>query len=630
MADQRLSNLIESRVNRRTLIRGGVIGAAGLTAAALIGCGDGDDEAPAAATAAPTAAATAAAATAAATAAAPTQAVEADYITNARAEGAPFAFNWPEPDKAPVKGGTLVYGASFGHGSFDQYQRAGQFTQLTTSVIGDMLVGYKHGPDMNLYAMDLDPDFGLATSWEVAPDGLSITFNLREANFHNVAPVNGRALVADDVVFAYDQMQGGIQSAILAGLNNVEAVDDRTARFNMDFPNADILVIGGYRQTPIYPAEVYDAGEQDTNPIGTGPAILNKGASIQDQLLVFDSNPGYWGGAPNVDAFHVQTITDGESRKAAFRTGQTHHGTPTLTEAEVDALWGSVPNMNVMNNPSLMGITVYAVNSTVEPFTDVRVRRALKLAMDVDRYLAIRYPGQSYPDALPAFGWPFLHDSYPGRVGFGEYGRHDKEEAKKLLAAAGVEDGFTWRHRGPGGFSGATDSQDSLLVEDFRDVGLNMEFLPADGPAFSAAYYGRGFSDPARRESESIQGWSTATPTANGYFWENIHSQSSSEHFNIVDPTVDDLADRQRETLDPDERRELLHEINDYVNDQCYLLDKVPASAGIFIVRPEVRYYRFHGPYIGIHSFWDWGYALHKTWLDPDPPAASLTTDLRG
>jgi len=111
------------------------------------------------------------------------------------------------------------------------------------SLIGDMLVGYNHGnTDFDTYSMELNPDFGLAKSWEVAPDGLSITFDLREANYHNIAPVNGRALVAQDVALAYARMQAGRQVGMLKGLNKVEAVDDRTVKFNMDIPNADIII----------------------------------------------------------------------------------------------------------------------------------------------------------------------------------------------------------------------------------------------------------------------------------------------------------------------------------------------------------------------------------------------------
>ena len=659
---QGLSRLIGSRVSRRSVLRGGVIGAAGLTAAALIGCGDDDDETPAPAATQPPAAATptatataiptaaiertatptptptptpaagaAATATAAPEPAGPGYPLEPayDYVGNARNDGAPFAYGWKEPDKTPVPGGILTYGARYGHGSFDNVTTGGYITQSVNTMAGDMLVGYHHGPDFNVYQMELNPDFGLATGWEVAPDGLSLTFSLREANFHNVAPVNGRALVASDVAQHYARMQNGRQAGLLLGLGAVEAVDDRTVRFNMDKPNADILVVAGNRELPIYATEVYDAGIADTTPIGTGPGILDPENTSQDQRMTFAANPDYWGGAPLLDAFRFDTITDGETLKAAFRTGQTYHGLPTLRTEELDALWGSVPGMNVMSNPSLMGISIFAVNSNVAPFNDTRVRRAIKLGMDVDRYLGIRYPNQSWPDSLPAFGWPFYSDVYPGRAAFGSTAPYDPDEAAKLLSAAGVEKGHKIRHRHPGGFSGpGGDTQ--LVFESLRELGFEPELLPSDGAAFADQYYAQGFSDPERRGSEMIQGWSTAAPTANGYFWENIHSKSSVQHFNIVDPVIDDLADRQFSEIDTEARRELFQQIMKQMNDEAYWMDKLPASAGIFILRPEVRFVRFHGPYIGIHSFWDWGYSMHKTWLDPDPPEQTLTVDLRG
>ena len=625
------SRFIESRMSRRTVIRGGVLGVAGLGAAALIGCGDDDDDDDDdGGTATPTATATATA-----TAAAGDDdddddggaGAEADYITQAREQGARYAYNWPEPDKTPVAGGTFKYGATFIHGSFDHLVSGGGTTQLANTMVGDQLVGYHHGPDFNTLEMELDPDFGLSTSWEVAPDGLTLTFNLREANFHNVEPVNGRALVAQDVALAYGRMQTARQSGQLAGLGNVEAVDDRTVKFNMDRPNADILIVAGNRELPIYPQEMYDSGNQDTDPIGTGAGILDKDNLEQDQLMPFLANPDYWGGKPLLDGFDVLTIQDAGTRNAAFRTGQTHYALRANTQPELDAIFDDVPNMNVMHNPSLMGIQINAVNSNVPPFDDQRVRRALKLWMDVDRYLAILRP-DGWPDSLPAFGWPFYSDTYPGRSGFGDTAPFAPEESVKLLAAAGVEDGFKVEWRTPEGFAGRASETD-LIIEDMREIGLDFQTLPADGQAFSQAYYSQGFSNPDTRESAMLSGWSTASPTANGYFWENIHSESSSQHFNVLNQQVDDLADKMFANLDPVERRQQILAIMDIFNEEAYFMDKVPASSGRFEVRPEVRFWRFHGPYIGIHGFWDWGYGFHKGWLDPDPPEETLTIDLQ-
>ena len=656
---QSWSRLIGSRVSRRSVIRGGVIGAAGLTAAALIGCGDDDDAAPAPtaapATAAPTAATAiptvAAERTPTATptaqgAAAPSGPTRPagydsaptydyiqneptyDYVGNARSDGAPFAYGWKDPDKAPVRGGILTYATSLTHSPFDNVTIGAGLTQSANTMVGDMLVGYHHGPDFNVYQMELNPDYGLALSWEVAPDGLTLTFPLRDANFHNVAPVNGRALVASDVARHYTRMQAGRQSGLLLGLDNVAAVDDNTVRFNMERPNADILVVAGNRELPIYPSEVYDQGIADTTPIGTGPGIFDPENTVLDQRMAFAANPDYWGGAPYLDAFHFDTVQDPETRKAAFRTGQAHYGLPTVRTEELDGLWESVPGMNVMSNPSLMGITIFAVNSNVAPFDDRRVRRALKLGMDVDRYLDIRYPGQGFPDSLPAFGWPFYSDQYPGRSGFGSTGGYDPAESAKLLAAAGVEEGHKVRLRSPLGFAGLGPDTE-LIFEDMRAIGFEPELLPADGTEFGDQYYQQGFSDPERRSSEMIQGWSTAAPTANGYFWENIHSKSSTQHFNIMDPVIDELADSQFGEFDFETRREVFSKILEQMGEEAYWMDKVPASSGIFIVRPEVRHVRFHGPYIGIHSFWDWGYAFHKTWLDNENLDQTLTVDLR-
>ena len=507
-----------------------------------------------------------------------------DYVGWARADGAPFAYGWKEPNKTPVAGGILIYGTSLGHSSFDNITSGGGMTESANTMVGDMLVGYHHGPDFNVYQTELNPDFGLATGWEVAPDGLSLTFTLREAHFHNVAPVNGRALVADDVAKAYTRMQHGRQAGLLLGLRRVEALDDRTVRFNMSRPNADILVVAGNREMPIYPPEIYDQGIAATTPIGTGPGIFDKENTIKDQRMVFVRNPDYWGGAPLLDAFFFDTIQDSATRKAAFRTRQTHYGLPSLQTEELDEMWRYVPGMNVMSNPSLMGITIFAVNSNVPPFNDTRVRRAIKLGMDVDRHLAVRYPGQTYPDSLPAFGWPLYTDSHPGRVAFGSTGPYNPEQAARLLAAAGVGQGHRIRHRSPAGFANAGPDTE-LIFKDLRALGFEPEMLPADGAAFAKQYYSQGFSDPAVRDADMIQGWSTASPTANGYFWENIHSQSSTQHFNVVDPVVDDLADRQFGEFDLEARRHLHQQIVHHFNEEAYWMDKVPASTGILCGR---------------------------------------------
>ena len=146
----------------------------------------------------------------------------------------------------------------------------------------------------------------------------------------------------------------------------------------------------------------------------------------------------------------------------------------------------------------------------------------------------------------------------------------------KLLSAAGLADGFTTTIRTSDGFTPAWRPISILVQEDMEALGINIERLPPNGEAFSRQYYSQSFSDPEVRDAHMLYGWSTASPTANDYFWENIHSQSASQHFNIIDATVDDLADRQFVELDPDARREMHVQIVDYFSEEAFWLDKVP------------------------------------------------------
>ena len=162
-------------------------------------------------------------------------------------------------------------------------------------------------------------------------------------------------------------------------------------------------------------------------------------------------------------------------------------------------------------------------------------------------------------------------------------------------------------------------------------IGADIEFLNVDYSVFNAQYYGQGFKDPSKWQSESIQGWSSATPRANGYFWENLHSQSSTNHFATNDAEVDRLADLQRSELDPDQRQETIRELFDYFNDQAYWMDKATGTWVGFWVRPEVRWFRFNSPYVAVHWFWDWGYGVHKAWLgDPLQETPTIALESSG
>src|SRR5205807_9454481 len=102
------------------------------------------------------------------------------------------------------------------------------------------LLKYKHGADIKPPAYLVTGD--LAESWQQADD-LTYVFKLRPGvKWHNIAPVNGRDLVLEDIVYSWDRVKAFKSYAnLLEGISKYEAVDKTTFKITLDKPNADIL-----------------------------------------------------------------------------------------------------------------------------------------------------------------------------------------------------------------------------------------------------------------------------------------------------------------------------------------------------------------------------------------------------
>jgi ABC-type transport system substrate-binding protein len=148
----------------------------------------------------------------------------------------------------------------------------------------------------------------------------------------------------------------------------------------------------------------------------------------------------------------------------------------------------------------------------------------------------------------------------------------------------------------------------------FKDVGITMNLKVADGQTFNAQYYARQWADAGN--GEMIQGFSTTAPSGNGYFYDSMHSRSRKNYFGLSDPQIDEWADQQRSELDPATRKATQRKIWDRMLSEVLRLDGQPVTFSPTMMQPWVRYYRWNGPYIAIHSYYDWGYGYHQAWVD--------------
>ena len=592
MDDERLTDVMSgSSFGRRTLLRGSMLGGAGLAAAALIGCGDDDDE-----PAAPTGA-TAAAATGGATG--PGKLVQDPSL--------PFPYNFPEPATVPKPGGVMKVAATWDVGPLDPAVSASGGTVTVPNMTYNRLLGIVRGPRADVYDQPV-LESELAKSWERTPDGMTFTFKITPGiKWQNLPPLNARAFTAQDAAFALNRYKTtGVHQSYYVNVDSINVVDDATLKITMKRPVADFLNPLGSNKQTIFPRELVDSGEITKKAIGTGPMILKDATPAQG--VTFDKNPDYWQRKVLLDGFEFRVMPDVSSRLAAFRAGQVEYGYGIVdTVGDVKKLQGTNPKIQVNMLPSVLGIA-FAMNLANPKFQDERVRQALSLAVNRDAIVQIVFEGLArVGGTIP---WPYLFETEPTvqSGNLGPWARHDPQEAKRLLTAAGVSNLSI--SNAYFAYFEFINRWSEILVENFRDIGVTMTGGKADYTEFNSQWVGRKLAEV------STAGWATSGFDADNWFHGQVHSKSPGNRWNINDPQIDAWAEAQQVELNPAARKLIWRKIWDREMQQAYR----PPMAGGFIFevyQPWMRGIRWTGTSPGDNSsYYNWGSQVAEAWLD--------------
>ena len=609
-----------AELNRRSLLRGGLLGGVGLAAAALIGCGGDDDDdddddettavAPASsgttassgATVTPPSSDTADNSTDDSDDAAPAEAIG----TLVHEEGQPYPYQFPEPAKTPKAGGRLRVGVTFDVVTFDPTKSAAGGTITVPNMVYNRLIGFVGGPRYDPFKLEVEPE--LAGSWERTPDGATFTFNIRDdVNWQNLDPLNGRPFVADDAKFAYDRYASeGVHRSLWTNISSTEAVDDQTLKINMGTVTADfILPLAGRYQT-IYPRELVDDGTIDTRSVGTGPMILT--GAEQGQNMTFDKNPDYWEREVLLDGAEFRVMTDAAARLAAFRVGQIDYGyTLGNTLPDLAKLLETNPDVQVNLTPVVQGWT-FGLNLSNPKFADERVRQGISLAIDSALIRDVVFDG--FAKSLAQQPWYYALDEEPSEAN-GLLGpwhpRYNPEEAKKLLAAAGTPNlsfgaiYYTY---------GAYITQfTEILLSNFEDVGIEMNPKAVDYTEFNSTWV------PGKLEEASTSAWGTGGFDADNYYYNQMHSASPGNRWKVNDPQIDTWAEAQQVELDPDARQEIIRKMWDHALEKMFW-PPLASTGTISVYQPWLRGMRFGGSSGSSSYYYDWGDQIASAWLD--------------
>ena len=340
----------------------------------------------------------------------------------------------------------------------------------------------------------------LAESWKMSSDKpLRVDINLRKGVMFPDKPgvMKSRELVAEDVVYSYNRLDKSPKKipTYFDHIDKVEVTGKHSLRFTFKnyFSEWDYRFGWGY-YSAIVPKEVSDAGAGNwKNLNGTGPFMLTD--YVQGNAVTFSKNDLYWDKEkiagqsyklPFVDKIVYRTIKD----EAAFLTA--------LRTAKLDVLeglrWSAVEELK-KNAPALKfkrwvdtGGTFVAMRVDTKPFDDIRVRRALNMAVNKDEIVKSYYGGNAV-----LFGYP-MHPDYTGYyetldqmpVAAQELFKYNPDKARALLAEAGFPKGFTFKTQV---CSCSPDHMDlaPLIAAYLEKVGVKMEIQPMEYGAFLSA-----------------------------------------------------------------------------------------------------------------------------------------------
>lgn len=271
----------------------------------------------------------------------------------------------------------------------------------------------------------------LATAWEVAADGKSVTITLRKGvKFHDGSDFNAQ-VCKWNLDLQIEAKQSGAKA-----WSSIDVVDDYTIRINLAAFNNTVMTGLASGVTQQISKEFVDKNGIEAarwNPVGTGPFIFD--SYERDAKLTYKRNPNYWDtGKPYLDGVTMTIIADATVRKLAFQKGDIMSLTPqSLLDAKEFQASGKYSVQTGGGGPYCL--IPDSMNSK-SPFSDLKVRYAVSYGLD----------RQSLADAL---GFGFAVPAYQLFQSFPELNvpglvptLYDQDMAKKLLKEAGYPNGF--------------------------------------------------------------------------------------------------------------------------------------------------------------------------------------------
>lgn len=396
----------------------------------------------------------------------------------------------------------------------------------------------------------------VAKSWNVSDDGLTYTFELNEGiSFHD-----GTALTSADVKATLDRIRApgeGVVSqrqSLFVDVASVETPDDATVVVTLSQPNAAMLTYLANPWNCIYSAALLesDADYPTRTVMGSGPfKFVSFQAGGTWRAEKFD---GYFKeGLPYLDAIEIPILA-GPALVNAFVAGQLHADFRGMTPGDRDRVTSARGDDVVLFEQASPGMQMFTFNGQREPFDDVRVRKALTLAVDrwagaeaLQRLLFFNNVGGAM---RPGSQWARTDDELAELPGWGRDIEAAREEARQLLREAGQENlSVTFTNFGPFVPFGV------YLIDQWTKIGVNAEQQVLAPPQFFANRSQRNFDVILDAHQAYVD-----DPSLDLAVYQSA-SRNPLNLSGLEAPEIDELFEQQAREFDPARRKAIAQEI---------------------------------------------------------------------
>jgi peptide/nickel transport system substrate-binding protein len=486
----------------------------------------------------------------------------------------------PTPATRPPKyGGTFSFPFNFDTPHLDPHQTSTLLMHVWgPGVAYSRLVQFKAGPGVPNGSAIAVGD--LAESW-TQPDETTYVFKIRPGvKWHNLPPVNGRELVAQDIVYSFQRiMDLKVNAGFLGPITKMEAPDRSTVRIQIARPDIEFPAVTGTGQNKVVAREaVEQKGDLKEGPtIGTGPWVLEKWEP--NVATTFRRNPDYFQkGLPYADRLEYPRIQDDQTRLAAFRAGNLSHAGVGIPASDIEALRKQVPTAQFV--PYRVPAISFEVmmNSKTGPTADKRVRQAIAKAIDVPQII-----NTVLGDAgilMTHFTLPALDYILPEDELKRLYAR-DLAASKRLLSESGNAGGldlemFVLQQGAP------LVSMGELVAAQLLEAGIRTKITLIDNVTNTERVITRG-------DYTIAVGTSAPLGLTNQDLFNRFHSTGTRKGMTLNDPKSDEMIEKQSVMKDAAQRKQALLELQRYLMTEALPSVPLNGQGGTDVRAGEVR-----------------------------------------